>query len=312
MKLHRFLITGGCGFIGTNLIAHITKHQEEPIIRVLDNESGGTRDHIKEFDVEFIPGDICDPETVMMALDSIDAVVHLAADTRVMESIEDPSHNFECNVVGTFNLLMCMRKKKVMTLINASTGGAILGDVMPPVHEDMVARPVSPYGASKLATEGYSSAFSGAYGLAATTLRFSNVYGPRSYHKGSVIAHFFKRILAGQELEIFGDGGHIRDYVYVGDLCSGIWQALYANKNSIFQLGTGRPTTINELVELIKKTVGKSNTVNVSYKDPRPGEVLRTWCDISKAQRELQFHTPTTLEEGLKHTWKWFLENNAA
>ena len=124
-------------------------------------------------------------------------MVHLAADTRVMDSIENPAHNFEYNVIGTFNLLELCRELGVNRVVAASTGGAILGDVEPPVHERMAPQPTSPYGASKLMLEGYLSAFSSSYGVSGCALRFSNIYGPRSFHKGSVVAHFYKRILAG-------------------------------------------------------------------------------------------------------------------
>ena len=160
------------------------------------------------------------------ALRRVDAVVHLAADTRVIDSIADPTRNFDVNVAGTFGLLNLMREVGVPRLVNASTGGAILGEAPPPVHEEMAPRPASPYGAAKASAEAYCSAFAASYGLDAVSLRFSNVYGPLSFHKGSVVAAFMRRILDDQPLVVYGDGSQTRDYVFVEDLCDGIVVAL--------------------------------------------------------------------------------------
>ena len=306
-NVKRLLITGGCGFIGTNLIAAL-RADGGPEIRVLDNERLGKREHLSGFDVAFIPGDIRDADIVAAALQGVDAVVHLAADTRVMDSIEDPAFNFDCNVVGTFTLLMAMRKAGVEYIVNASTGGAILGEAPPPVHEDMPPKPESPYGAGKLAVEGYLSAFAHSYGMKAASLRFSNVYGPRSYHKGSVVAHFFKRILAGKDLVVYGDGGQLRDYVYVDDLCRGVLQALDSGMSGVFQLGTGIPTSINALIERMRETVG-DRRFQVCYEPSRPGEITNTYCDIAKAQKAFGFAPVVRLPEGLRITWEWFLDN---
>ncbi len=298
------VITGGCGFVGTNLVAHLNRTGRFRV-RVIDNESLGKRAHLNGLDAEFISGDILRRADLDRVLADADAVVHLAADTRVIDSIEDPRRNFEANVAGTFNLLEAMRDHGIKRLINASTGGAILGEVEPPVHEEMVPRPMAPYGASKLAVEGYCSAFAGSYGMNTISLRFSNVYGPRSFHKGSVVAHFFKQILSGKPLTVYGDGSQVRDYVYAGDLCAGIEAAISADVSGTFQLGSGKPTSINELIDLIKGTVAGRH-FDVRYEAARTGELHRTWCDISKAERDLRFQPTTDLGEGLATTWQWF------
>ncbi len=298
------LITGGAGFVGTNLTAHLNRiggHR----VRVLDNESLGKREHLADLDVEFIHGDIRDKEMVAKALDGIEAVVHLAADTRVIDSIEDPRKNFETNVIGTFNVLEAMRAHGIERFVNASTGGAILGEVPPPVHEEMVPHPASPYGASKLAVEGYCSAFSASYGLRSVSLRFSNVYGPRSFHKGSVVAHFFKQIMAGKPLVVYGDGGQVRDYVFIENLCDGIVAALSCDFDGAIQLGSGKPTTLNELIELMRKVVAPAEFV-VDYQDFRAGEIHTTYCDVSRARDVLGFDPSMDLGEGLSRTWQWF------
>ncbi|MCW2309844.1 NAD-dependent epimerase/dehydratase family protein [Rhodobium gokarnense] len=298
------LITGGAGFVGTNLTAHLNRlggHQ----VRVLDNETLGKREHLADLDVDFIHGDIRDREAVSEALDGVDAVVHLAADTRVMDSIEDPRKNFENNVIGTFNVLEAMRARGINRFVGASTGGAILGEVPPPVHEEMVPHPASPYGASKLAVEGYCSAFSASYGLRSISLRFSNVYGPRSFHKGSVVAHFFKQIMAGKPLVVYGDGSQVRDYVYVENLADGIVAALTCDFDGAIQMGTGKPTTLNELIAAMREVVAPK-TFEVEYRDFRAGEIHSTYCDISRARDVLGFSPRMDLKEGLAATWAWF------
>jgi UDP-glucose 4-epimerase len=303
----RVLITGGCGFIGSNLIELLRTH-DNCEIRVLDNESSGSKSDVAQFDVDLICGDITDATDVAAALKGVDMVVHLAADTRVLDSIAAPEHNFRTNVAGTFNILSRMKDAGVTRIVNASTGGAILGEVEPPVHEEMAASPLAPYGASKLAAEGYCSAFSGAYGFSATSLRFSNVYGPRSYHKGSVVAHFFKQITAGKELVVYGDGTQTRDYVFVGDLCEGILLAMQSGQSGVFQLGTGIATTINELIDQFRILLGHEFQINVRYEPFRAGELRNTWCDIEKSRRAFGYDPQTRIASGLARTWSWFRE----
>lgn len=305
--MSKILVTGGLGFIGTNLIAHLV-HKGFKIV-VIDDESLGQRAYVEE-PIEFIRGSICNRELVDQALRNVDAVVHLAAHTRVVESVEDPTYNFEVNVRGSFNLLSAMREAGIPRLINASTGGAIVGAVKPPVNEDMVPYPTAPYGASKLAVEGYCSAFHVAYGLKTISLRFSNVYGPRSFHKGSVVAAFYKRILAKQPLVIYGDGSQVRDFVFVEDLCRGIEQAIKKDSvTGVFQLGTGIPTSINTLLDLMRQIVGDKHRFDVKYEDFRAGELRETYCDITKAQQVLGYNPSTSLSTGLKATWDWFIKN---
>jgi UDP-glucose 4-epimerase len=302
------LITGGCGFVGANLVAMMPDADFR--IRVFDNESLGRREHLDKVPLEFVRGDLRDRTALDAALDGIDAVVHLAADTRVIDSIADPRFNFEVNVIGSLNLLEAMRARGIGRLVSASTGGAIVGEVAPPVHEQMVPQPLSPYGAAKLAVEGYCSAFAGSYGLHAVSLRFSNVYGPRSFHKGSVVAAFFKQILRDAPLTVYGDGTQVRDYVFVEDVCRGILGALRSEVSGPVQLGSGRPVTINELIDAMR-TVVAPRKVDVVYKPFRAGEIHATYCDVTKARRVLGFEPSTPLDHGLRRTWQWFLSQES-
>lgn len=216
--------TGGCGFVGVNLVQLL--EMRGYTVTVLDNLSTGREDDLAETSARLIKGDLRDESAVASAVSGADAVVHLAAHTRVMDSVADPTENFEVNARGTLMLLEQCRKATVQSVVMASTGGAIIGDVTPPVHEDMVPRPVSPYGASKVAAEGYASAYAGSYDLAIVALRFANVYGPYSYHKGSVVAKFFRSYLEAEPWIVYGDGTQTRDSVYVGDIAEAIRLAL--------------------------------------------------------------------------------------
>jgi UDP-glucose 4-epimerase len=160
--------------------------------------------------------------------------------------------------------------------------------------------------------EGYLSAFAGAYGFKCAALRFSNVYGPRSFHKGSVVALFFRQIMKGEELTVFGDGEQIRDYVYAIDLVKGIFAALQAEVTGVFQLGTGIPTTLNQLIGEMREVVGPLGDFKVNYVDRRDGEIVNTYCDIAKAQAAFGYEVPTPLREGLADTWAWFQRQHNA
>jgi UDP-glucose 4-epimerase len=304
----RVLITGGAGFIGRHLADHLLSLRDVEVT-VLDNESLGDRKHLDLDRLRFVGGDLRSSEDVSTALEGVDAVVHLAADTRVMDSIDNPAHNFDNNVVGTFTLLERCRELGVRRVVAASTGGAILGDVPPPVHEEMVARPTSPYGASKLMLEGYLNAYASSFGVSTAALRFSNIYGPRSFHKGSVVAHFFKRILTGEPLVVYGDGSQKRDYLYAGDLVRVIWAAVQSDAEGAYQLGTGIPTTLNQLLDAMRGVTGLD--LDVRYEDFRAGEVRDTWCAIDRARANLGFDPSTPLEAGLQVTWDWFQAQSA-
>jgi UDP-glucose 4-epimerase len=222
VKSKNWLITGGCGFIGTNLIARLKKEHPEYKIRVLDNLLVGTKKDLSEVsefteiglqdisdptdntEVKLAVGDIKDYKTCLSCAKGVDVIVHLAASTGVPLSVENPRIDMEANVIGTFNMLEAAGTHGVKKFIFASSGAPI-GEVTPPIHEDLAPHPVSPYGASKLAGEGYCSAYHKTFGIETTALRFGNVYGPRSSHKSSVVAKFIRQALKGETLEIFGD-----------------------------------------------------------------------------------------------------------
>lgn len=305
-----YLVTGGCGFIGVNLLERLIASGSR--VRVLDNLSLGKREDIARFSVDFQQGDIRDGAAVAKACQGIDVVVHLAAHTRVIESVSDPQLNFEINAIGTMNVLEACRKAGVKKFIFASTGGAILGEQEPPVHEGMVPRPVSAYGASKLVGEAYCSAYFGSYGLNTVALRFSNVYGPFSYHKGSVVAQFFKNLIQKEPLVVYGDGQQTRDFLYVTDLVDAILLADKVNTpGEVFQIASGRETSIRSLLKAMGEVIS-GNSLDVRYEPARAGEILRNYASIDKARRLLGYDPQTQLVDGLKKTWQWFLPQNAS
>ena len=298
------LVTGGCGFIGTNLGRALSERGCRLV--AFDNLSSGSQaDAARSGYADVVVGDIRDAEAIAKAAQDADYVVHLAAQTGVIPSIQDPRSDVETNVGGTLNTLLAARDAGVDGFVFASSN-APLGSVQPPSREDLPARPLSPYGASKLAGEGLVSAFAGSYGLRTATLRFSNVYGPFSYHKGSVVALYFKCLAEQTPLVVYGDGTQTRDFVYVEDLCLGIAAALEGDvAGETFHLGTGTETTINDLVALLQKLYDDRDIV-VEYRPARDGEIHRNFSDITKARTVLGYDPHTALVDGLAATRAWF------
>jgi len=324
MRANKWLITGGCGFIGSNLVSHILRENPEARIRIIDNFSVGTRedlmdaisligkDSVKEHnELEIIEGDIRNYDICLKSCDEIDVVVHLAASTGVAPSVENPGFDMETNVIGTFNMLESARKCKVEKFIFASSSAPI-GDVDPPIHEEKAPKPVSPYGASKLAGEAYCSAYYRTFGLKTISLRFGNVYGPLSRHKDSVVAKFIKQALAGETLVIYGDGNQTRDFIYIEDLIQAIMLSVKSDVGGeVFQIATFKETTVNEIArkiaELAKTRLGIN--VNIIHGDARPGDVKRNYSDISKAMKTLGYSPKYDLDTGLTKTFEYFLFN---
>jgi UDP-glucose 4-epimerase len=298
------LVTGGAGFIGVNLGrllrtagARTVAYDSFITGRVEDAEAAGYDD--------IIEGDIRDADAMTAAACGVDAVVHLAARTGVVDSVEDPRGDAEVNVFGTLNALMAARDGGAGGFVFASSG-APLGSVEPPGHERLAPSPLSPYGASKLAGEGLCSAFAGSYGLSATALRFTNVYGPYSYHKGSVVALCLKRIMDGEPLIIYGDGDQTRDFLYIDDLCEAVIAAIARRPTGgLYQLGTGTETSVNELINLLIELM-PDRSVTVIREPDRRGEIRRAFSDISRARAGLGYTPDTPLRDGLVATSNWF------
>lgn len=320
-----WLITGGCGFLGTALIQRLLE-QGGHNIRVLDNLSTGTRDdlamvatyqELTEQDIQGVPkrvelvvGDIMADQLALKVTQGCDIIVHFAANTGVGPSVENPRTDMLTNVVGTFNYLEAARINKIHRFIFASSG-APAGEVEPPIHEELPPHPVSPYGASKLAGEGYCSAYKRTYGIDAVALRFGNVYGPGSVHKSSVVAKFIRHALAKEPLEIYGNGDQTRDFIYIDDLIDAVLLAATVPDigGEAFQIATSRETTVGELANQLVETLQGAgvDSINLVNAETRLGDVKRNFSDTTKSRIRLGWQPKMALNEGLKKTVSYFL-----
>ncbi len=320
-SIDNILVTGGCGFVGANLVNYLCDKNYN--LKVFDNLSSGSIQNLESTGInldkiEIIKGDITDREAVKKALKNIDAVVHLAAETSVVDSLQTPVEHWNINVSGTLNVLEEGRINKIKAFILASSN-AVLGEQEPPACEVQVPQPLSPYGATKMAGEALCSAYYNSYGLPAYCLRFSNCYGPYSYHKTSVISLFLQYIKENKTLTIYGDGNQTRDFIHVLDICQAIHLCLKdatqsgkENKNAsgeIFQIASGKETSVNELVELLSSLANKE--ISVVHSPARKGEIIRNYSDISKARACLKFNPQIDLKDGLAALWNQYNEKQS-
>lgn len=325
-----WLITGGCGFIGRNLIKELMLEGGHGI-RVLDNLKVGTRDDLSQVcgfvesdpsslltshssqSVELVVGTITDPDVCSKVTAGMDVIVHLAANTGVGPSVDDPKADMDSNVIGTVNMLEAARSHRVKRFVFASSG-APAGETEPPIHEELPPHPVSPYGASKLAGEGYCSAYFRTFGLETVCLRFGNVYGPLSGKKDSVVAKFIKQVLAGESVEIYGDGSQTRDFIHSTDLVRAI--RLAASTPGIggetFQVATSQEHTVNEVAELIKTELKEQCglEMDITHGQPRLGDVKRNYSDTSKARSVLGWNSTIDVGPGIKNLVGWFVDES--
>jgi UDP-glucose 4-epimerase len=327
----RWLVTGGCGFIGRNLVRTLLS-RPDVVIRIVDNLSTGTRQDLAavcRFDelgandltreatqrVALVVGDIRDEVFSLRVTDGVDAVIHLAANTGVAPSVADPRSDCLNNVIGTLNYLEACRQHGIKRFVFASSGAPI-GDCEPPLHEELPAHPVSPYGASKLAGEAYCSAYKRSFGIDTVALRFGNCYGPFSSHKSSVVAKFIREALAGEAWEIFGDGGQTRDFIYVDDITDAIVRAASTGDigGEAFQIATSRETTVRELAEQLLEVLAahQIKVAGIRHVNARVGDVLRNFSNTTKARARLGWSAGVSLDEGLRRTVRWFLEQPPA
>jgi UDP-glucose 4-epimerase len=324
-----WLVTGGCGFIGTALIRSLTKEGGHAV-RVIDNLSVGTPEDLAAAGdfvevsteglgpmvsgehLELVAGDITDEDLALRAARGADVIVHFAANTGVMPSIEDPRADCMSNVVGTLNYLEAARHAGAGRFIFASSGGTIIGEAEPPIHEEMPPHPVAPYGASKLAGEGYCSAYFRTFGVESVALRFGNVYGPLSGHKNSVVARFIKRAVEGEVLEIYGDGTQTRDFIYVDDLIRAVRLSATVDGvgGEVFQIATSAETTVQELTDRLLPALATAGIDGIEVRNTaalgRRG-VSRNYADTSKARRMLGWKAEVGLDDGLRRTVDWFV-----
>jgi len=259
-----------------------------------------------------IVGGILDETLVQDVAAGMDVIVHLAANTGVGPSVEDPRSDCIANVIGTLNLLEAARQNQVPRFVFASSGAPV-GEVEPPIHEELAPHPVSPYGASKLAGEGYCSAYYRTFGIETVALRFGNVYGVGSTHKNSVVAKFAKEALNGEAWEIYGDGTQTRDFIYIEDLVDAIEKAASVSGigGETFQIATNSETTVLDLANRMEKILANHGVtkVRMEHGETRLGDVKRNFSDTRKARARLGWTATHTLDQGLEKTLAYFVKH---
>ena len=310
LKEKRLVVTGAAGFIGSNLTDSLLEQGAEVI--GIDNLFNGRLENLEDAfkypKFEFLKGDIRDLNFLLDVFKDIDIVYHEAAFTSVPQSVKMPENCNDVNVNGVINVLNAARRMKVDKLIYASSS-SVYGDTPTlPKKEDMCRIPISPYGVAKLACEAYMQVYHKVYGLKTTSLRYFNVFGPRqkdSTYSG-VIAIWLGNIIRNEDLTIFGDGTNSRDFTYIKDV---IQANLLVAKNDvsgeIFNIGAGSPISLTELAKLILKITNKEN-LKIICTQPRPGDIIHNYADISKAKMVLNFKPKYNQEQGLKEYFKWY------
>jgi nucleoside-diphosphate-sugar epimerase len=307
--MSRYLITGGAGFIGSNIAEELVRRGEDVV--VLDNLSTGHESNMKAFlpDITFIEGDVRDREMVAKALKGVDYVLHQAALASVPRSFEDPVLVNDVNVNGTVNLLEQSRLAGVASFVYAASSSAYGDSESLPKTEDMIPRPLSPYAVSKLAGEYYCSVYSNAYGFPTVCLRYFNVFGPRqdpASQYAAVVPIFISRLLHGERATIYGDGEQSRDFTYVTNVVEANLLAAHCGTvgGQTANIACGKRYTINELYGMIRALAGSD--LEPLYDDPRPGDVKHSLADISRAKELLGFSCGMSFENGLKKTVEWY------
>jgi nucleoside-diphosphate-sugar epimerase len=305
----RYLVTGGAGFIGSNIVDELVRRGRSVV--VLDNLSTGKESNLASVrdKIELNTGSVTDLAAVQAACSGADYVIHLAARTSVPRSVEDPVDTNHANIDGTLNVLVAARDAKVRRFVYAASSSAYGETPTLPKVETMHPEPISPYGVTKYVGELYAQVFGRVYGLENASIRFFNVFGPRqdptSQYSG-VLSRFMLGVIEGEPLSIFGDGEQSRDFTYVENIVDETLRACEASGASgkVFNGGTGARITLNEVVKMLEKITGKQ--IKVNHLPARNGDILHSQADISLARKVLDYRPRVHFEEGLERTWKWY------
>jgi UDP-glucose 4-epimerase len=294
----RAVVTGGAGFIGSNLVDRLVELGDEVV--AVDDLSSGRRENVNAA-ATFVERDI----RRGLELEQADVVFHLAAQADVQTSLARPDHDAAINVVGTVQVLEAARQAGAQVVFS-STGGAIYGECDGPAPEDGPLEPLSPYGIAKLCGEQYVAGWNRIHGTSHVALRFGNVFGPRQAAslEGGVVAIFLERMVRGEPTTIFGNGAQTRDFVYVGDVVDALVAAV-GRGGGVFNVGTGRETSVLDLHRACAEVAGRD--AEPRFEPPRLGDVLRSVLDVSRAEHELGWRAATPLADGLSATHAWMI-----
>lgn len=302
--MSKYVITGGAGFIGSNLAEELSK---DNVVVVVDDLSSGKRENLLGIDARLIVGSITDRGILRKAFEDADCVFHLGAIASVQRSVEDPLLVNEINLSGTLNVLTASRDAGLRRVVFASTAAVYGASPQLPKREDMRPDPRSPYAVAKLGGEHYASVFQELYGLETVSLRFFNVFGPRqdpSSEYSGVISRFISAVLRDQQPVIYGDGEQTRDFVFVQDVVRACILASQSRGKGIFNVARGESTSLNQLLKALAEITGRE--VRPRYARARAGDIRHSLADISKA-REIGYVPEVSVEEGLRRTMEWFL-----
>lgn len=309
----KIAITGGLGFIGFNLIKEIIAHHPGINILVIDNLISKTLNgfqNISNVEISHISISKDNASRLTSIIQGCETVVHLAAFGGVEASIIKPWDNFVNNVEATLVLLEAIKNSSVEQIIFSSTGGALMGKTLPPVNEMSLPLPISPYGSSKLACEGYIRSFCECYDLKGTIFRFGNVYGPWSQHKQGIVNKLILASLKNEFITIRGDGSSTRDYIHVKDICQGVIKGMeYSDKCdpktcNTFHLANGVEVSLNSLLEVVENI--SSSKIKRLYSDELTGEVTHNFAQSLFAKSKLNFTPQVSLDEGIRDTFEWY------
>lgn len=302
----KVMVTGGAGFIGSHIVDRLIALGHDVII--LDNLSTGKKAFIHP-EATFYQVDLRDRRLgEILEAERPEAVIHQAAQIDVPTSVKDPLFDAETNILGTMQLLEACRRSGVRKIVYASSAAVYGEPVFLPIDEDHPVDPLSNYGISKYTPECYLKVYRHLYGLDYTILRYANVYGIRQDPRGEggVIAIFLDRVLRDEKLTIFGDGKQTRDFVYVGDIADANICALHRGNGKVFNLGTGVPTSLEELVRILGEVTEKE--IRVEYRPERPGDIKHSHFDNRQAEKWLDWTPRIDLKTGLRMTYEYYLE----
>ncbi len=306
----KYLVTGGAGFIGSNIAHELIKRGEQ--VRIIDNFSTGLKSNIIDIwdSIELIDGDIRDFWTMREAVEGIDYILHQAALPSVPRSISNPLTSNSVNVDGTLNLLEAARQANVRRVVMASSS-SVYGDTpVLPKHEEMKRHPLSPYAVTKMTDEEYARVYYELYGLETVCMRYFNIFGPRqdpNSQYSAVIPLFIAALNSGQSPIVFGDGEQSRDFTYIDNTVSANLLATTAEAapGNAYNVACGGQFTLNTLLDELRDILGVDT--KAKYDPPRKGDILHSFADISKAENDLNYKPAVTFKEGLKKTVNWFL-----